>query len=186
MKGSVGALLTWAEVNLDALTANVRALKQQVGPEVELFAVVKANAYGHGAAWVARAALAAGATRLAVHRVDEGVELRQAGITSPILILGYTPIAAAPTVATHRLTPTVTTLAFAQALSAQVHEPFPVHVKVDTGMGRHGLWPEDVVDFLRALHATPRLTIEGLFTHFATADAADQTHVGNWLCSVTF
>lgn len=171
------SLITWAEIDLAALQANVRAIKEFVGPRVEMFAVVKANAYGHGAVPVARAALLAGATRLAVHRVQEGVELRQAGIDAPILLLGYAPLAAAPLVARYRLTPTVITREFAEALAAYVDEPLPVHVKVDTGMGRYGLLPEEVVDFARALDAMPHIVIEGVYTHFATADEADQTYM---------
>ncbi len=110
--------LTWAEIDLDAIAHNVAAFKRHVGEKVEIFAVVKANAYGHGAAPVARAALAAGATRLAVHRAVEGVELRQAGIEAPILLLGYTPPAGAAAIVRWRLTPSLMTPEFAQALSA--------------------------------------------------------------------
>jgi len=171
------SLITWAEIDLAALRANVRAIKEFVGPRVEMFAVVKANAYGHGAIEVARAALAAGATRLAVHRVNEGVELRNAGIDAPILLLGYAPLAAAPIVARYRLTPTVITREFAEALAGYVDEPIPVHVKVDTGMGRYGLLPEEVLDFARALEAMDHIVLEGVYTHFATADEADQSYM---------
>ena len=171
------ALITWAEVDLAALRANVRALKSFISPRVELIAVVKANAYGHGAVPVARAALAAGATRLAVHRVNEGVELREAGLDAPILLLGYAPLAAAPLVARYRLTPTLITLEFAEALAAWVDEPLPVHIKVDTGMGRYGLLPDEVVPFARAIHRMPHLVLEGIYTHFATADEADQGYM---------
>ncbi len=171
------SLITWAEIDLAALRANVRAIKEFVGPRVEMFAVVKANAYGHGAIEVARAALAAGATRLAVHRVNEGVELRNAGIDAPILLLGYAPLAAAPIVARYRLTPTVITHEFAEALAGYVDEPIPVHVKVDTGMGRYGLLPEEVLDFARALEAMDHIVLEGVYTHFATADEADQSYM---------
>ena len=171
------SLITWAEIDLAALRANVRAIKDFVGPRVEMFAVVKANAYGHGAVEVAKAALAAGATRLAVHRVGEGIELREAGIDAPILLLGYAPLSAAALVARYRLTPTVITREFAEALAAYVDEPLPVHIKVDTGMGRYGLLPEEVVDFARALDAMPHIVIEGVYTHFATADEADPSYM---------
>ncbi len=171
------ALITWAEIDLDALRANVRAIKAFIGPAVEIIAVVKANAYGHGAVAVAKAALAAGATRLAVHRVNEGVELRKGGIEAPILLLGYAPIAAAATVVQYRLTPTVITKAFAQALDGYSGEPIPVHIKVDTGMGRYGVLPEEAVDFVRALDAMPHIVIEGIYTHFATADEADTSYM---------
>lgn len=172
--------LTWAEIDLDAIAHNVRAFKGHVGERVEIYAVVKANAYGHGAVPVARAALEAGATRLAVHRAAEGIELRQAGLEAPILLMGYTPPAGAEQVVRWRLTPSLITAEFAQALSAQATAAglvVPVHVKVDTGMSRYGLLPDEVVPFVRALQALPGLRLEGLFTHFATADAADQTYV---------
>ncbi len=115
----IEGIVTWAEIDLDAVEHNVRAFKRHVGEQVEVIAVVKANAYGHGAVPVGKAALAAGATRLAVHRAIEGVELRQAGITAPILVMGYTPPSGAAMVVAWDLTPSVTTLEFAQALSAQ-------------------------------------------------------------------
>jgi len=172
-------LVTWAEIDLDAIAFNVHACRRHVGEAVEIIAVVKANAYGHGAIPVSQAALAAGATRLAVHRAMEGVELRQAGIRAPILVMGYTPPGGAEMVAHWQLTPTVTTLEFAQALAAQAGAAgvvVPVHVKVDTGMSRYGLLPPEVVEFLRALGGWPALRLEGLFTHLATADSVDPAH----------
>lgn len=170
--------LTWAEVDLTALRRNVSRLREWVGPRVELMAVVKANAYGHGLVPVARAALQAGATRLVVHRWQEGMALRQAGVDAPILLLGYTPVAAAQQVVEYRLTPTVITTEFLEVLHTHAPQGFPVHVKVDTGMGRFGLLPHEVVDFLRYLRRhTPRLWLEGLYTHFATADEADTSYL---------
>jgi alanine racemase len=167
--------VSWAEIDLDALAANVRAFKRHCGGGVEIIAVVKANAYGHGAEMISRAALAAGAVRLAVHRWQEGEALRRAGIEAPILILGYSPLPAAGEVAALGLTPTVTTLEFAAAFAAAARAARPagqaaVHVKLDTGMGRHGLLPGEAVDFIAALKHMPGLRVEGLFTHFATAD----------------
>jgi alanine racemase len=172
-------IVTWAEIDLDAIAHNVSAYKRHVGPNVEVMAVVKANAYGHGALPVARAALLAGATRLAVHRAIEGAELRQTGIDAPILVMGYTPPSGAGMVVSRRLTPSLMTSEFAQALSARASAlgvSVPVHVKVDTGMSRYGLMPGEVVDFLLAIQKLPGLYLEGLFTHFATADWADLTH----------
>ena len=110
--------ITWAEVNLDAVAHNVRAIKNYVGQKVEVIAVVKANAYGHGAVPVARTALESGATRLAVYRLVEGIELRQAGLTAPVLILGYTLPTEAETVVRWDLTPTVNEREQAEALAA--------------------------------------------------------------------
>jgi alanine racemase len=171
--------LTWAEIDLDAIAHNARELKQLVGEKTELMAVVKANAYGHGAVPVAEAALENGASRLAVNRAVEGVQLRQAGITAPVLILGYTLPAQAETIVRWNLTPTVNTLEQAQALSAAaLHQGkvLPIHVKVDTGLGRFGLLPDEVVNFVQALSALPGLVLEGIYTHFAIADAVDKTY----------
>ncbi len=115
----IHSLVSWAEVDLDAIRRNVRSFQKHVGCDVQVMAVVKANAYGHGAVPVAKAALEAGATRLAVHRLSEGIELRQAGISAPILVLGYTPTAGAGEFIKWALTPSMITIEFAQALSGQ-------------------------------------------------------------------
>jgi alanine racemase len=171
--------LTWVEVDLDAIAHNARGLKACAGEGTELMAVVKANAYGHGAVPVARTALENGASRLAVNRVLEGVALRQAGLTAPILILGYSLPGEAETIVRWDLTPTVTTVEGALALSAMSDRQgkvIPIHVKVDTGMGRFGLLPDEVVAFVRRIAELPGLKLEGLFTHFAVADSADKTY----------
>jgi alanine racemase len=173
-------IVTWAEIDLDAIASNLRAFQRQVGEKVQIIAVVKANAYGHGAVAVARQALQAGASMLAVHRVTEGVELRQAGIASPVLVMGPTPPDGAGLAARWRLTPCLIDLEFAHALSSQAETlgaPIPVHVKIDTGMSRYGLMPEETLDFLHAIRELPGLILEGLFTHFATANWADQSQV---------
>jgi len=173
-------IVTWAEIDLDAIAFNVGQFRRHVGPGVEVIAVVKANAYGHGAVQVAQAALRAGATRLAVHRAIEGVELRQAGIQAPVLVMGYTPPDGAGLIVDYHLTPSLMTLDFAEALSGRATASgvsVPVHLKVDTGMSRYGLMPEEMVEFCRALQPLPGIVFEGLFTHFATADALDQTYV---------
>jgi len=170
-------MLTWAEVDLDALAFNVGQLRRWVGPRSELIAIVKANAYGHGAVPISRVALEAGATRLGVGRTDEGVQLRRAGIEAPILLICYTLPAEAATVVRWRLTTTVNTWQQAQAFSAAAVAAgweMPVHIKVDTGMGRFGLLPEEVVGFARAVAQLPGLRLEGFYTHFAMADSHDQ------------
>lgn len=176
-------LLTWAEVDLDALAANIHSYRRHVGKGVEIIAVVKANGYGHGAVMVSRTALAAGASRLGVHRLEEGIELRQAGISCPILIMGYTPVANAPLVVAHNLTATVTTREFAEALSACAETPIPAHIKVDSGMGRFGLLPGKAADFTAGLSDLRSIKIEGIFTHFATADALDQSYMRQQLAA---
>ena len=173
-------ILSWVEINLDAIDFNIRQFCRHVGPNVEVIAVVKANAYGHGAEPVARTALQAGAARLAVHRVHEGVGLRQAGIQAPVLIMGYTPPEAAQAVVDYRLTPSLITLEFAGALSGLASATgieIPVHIKIDSGMSRYGLMPDETLDFVRRVRDLPGISMEGIFTHFATADWADQSHM---------
>jgi alanine racemase len=175
-------LLTWAEVDLDALASNLKSLKAHITPGTKIMAVVKSNGYGHGAVMSGKTALDAGAERLAVHRVEEGIELREAGIEAPILLMGYAPVATVPLIVDYRLTPTVTTLEFAKRLNGYASERdgrdggrIPVHIKVDTGMSRHGLFPEEVPDFIRNLQKLSSITVEGIFSHFATADEANDS-----------
>lgn len=171
--------LTWVEVDLDAIMHNVGVIKAHVGASVSVMAVVKANAYGHGAVPVAMAALHAGADRLAVARVAEGLALRRAGITAPILVLGYTLPDMIHEALAADLTLTLTEhtqIQVAGEAARALQRTAPVHVKVDTGMGRFGLLPEEAVGFLRAVTGEPGLLLEGLFTHFAVADAADKTY----------
>ena len=166
----------WAEIDLDALQHNVRAVRAYAG-NARMMAIVKANAYGHGAVPVARAALEAGATDLGVICLDEGGEIRSAGIDAPIVILGHTPITQAADVISHRLSPTVNALQFGADLSAAAVKAgisLPVHIKVDTGMARYGLRPDECVALAESLRELPGLVVEGVFTHFASADEADQ------------
>ena len=166
----------WVEVDLDAVARNTRLLKGQANGAV-LLAVVKANAYGHGAVAVARAALAAGADRLGVICVDEGEQLRRAGIAAPILVMGHTPATDAPRLVALSLTGTVASRETAEALAraaAQRGLRLAVHVKVDTGLNRYGFTPAEALvlaDWLRDLSS---LEVEGLFTHFASADELDK------------
>jgi alanine racemase len=171
--------LTWAEIDLDAIAHNVRGIKEHVGPQVQVMAVVKADGYGHGAEQVARVALQSGASRLAVNRAVEGGALRQAGLTAPILILGYTLPADAADIVRWELTPTVTTVEGALALASAARaagKTVPIHVKVDTGMGRFGLLPEETLDFVRRVAELPGLRLEGLYTHYPVADEADTSY----------
>jgi len=169
----------YAIVDLDAIAHNVAALKARVGPNTDLWAVVKANAYGHGAIPVARTALAAGASRLAVARITEGVALRRAGITAPILVMGYHLPAEAEAAVAHDLTMTVNDEAFARALAHNARDAgkrVKIHIKVDTGMGRFGRLPDEVLPFLASIARWPPLELEGLWTHFATADERDKSY----------
>ncbi|NDJ34866.1 MAG: alanine racemase [Chloroflexi bacterium] len=166
-------------VDLDAIAHNVRTLNAHIGPDSAIIAVVKDDAYGHGAVPVARTVLAAGATRLAVGRTDEGIQLRRAGITAPILNLCYTVPGEAEDIVAADLTASVGSIESARALSAaagRLGKTVTVHLKIDTGMGRYGLLPPEVVPFLKEAAALPHLDWEGVFTHFATADGTDKSY----------
>ncbi|MCL4535121.1 MAG: alanine racemase [Bacteroidetes bacterium] len=169
----------WAEIDLDAIAANVRALRACTGPGVQLAAVVKANAYGHGMEAVAGAALEAGATWLAVNTADEGVRLRVAGFACRVLVMGYAAAWEAGKIVTNDLTPTLNTMELALGLAsaaAASGKTVNVHVKLDTGLGRFGLLPEEVLPFVQALSGIPRLRLEGIWTHFASADETDKAY----------
>jgi len=172
----VGGRPLWAEIDLDALAHNVRVLRARAG-RARLMAVVKANAYGHGATGVARALLQAGVEALAVVCTEEAAELRRAGIGAPILVMGPTPPEDAPTlvdleVATAIGSPEVAqALAQAAARRGRVH---PVHIKVDTGLNRFGLPPREALALAQSLRHVPSLRVEGLFTHFAAAEDGDK------------
>ncbi|MBC7232267.1 MAG: alanine racemase [Chloroflexi bacterium] len=169
----------WAEVDLDAIAYNTRQIKRWIGEKVELMAVVKGDGYGHGAVMVARTALQNGATRLATARVDEAIQLRQAGITVPIFVLGYVPVEEMEAVVKWRIDAPIMHWDIAVALSqlsSKASVITPVHVKVDTGMGRFGLMPDEVANFVEQLLTLPGLRFEGLYTQFATADEKDKTY----------
>jgi alanine racemase len=163
---------TWVDVDLDAIRHNARAL----APEgVELMAVVKANGYGHGDVEVARAAIEAGATWAGVAIVEEGLRLRGAGIEAPILVLSELPAGSEAVALAHRLTPTLYSRDGLDRLAAAARGPVPVHVKIDTGMHRVGVWPPaDAVAFARRVQDAG-LEVEGLFTHFARSEDDDIT-----------
>lgn len=169
---------TRAEVDLNAIAHNIQAIRKKVTNGVKIMAVVKADGYGHGAIEVARVALQNGIDFLAVAIPEEGVELRRSGIETPILVLGLIPPEKAWVVVEHNLTQTVCTKELAEVLSAKAQElskVAQVHVKVDTGMGRIGVLPEDVVSFIKETSKLKGIKIEGIFTHFSEADKKDKT-----------
>jgi alanine racemase len=175
---------TRLEIDLDAIRDNVAHLRCRTGTEV--CAVVKADGYGHGAVPVARAALEGGASWLAVALVEEGLTLRAAGIGGPILLLSEPPVAAVPELLAAELTPTVYREPFLAAVGAAGHQrehPVPVHLNVDTGMGRVGVPLGAVDERLRQLTAAPGITVEGIFTHLARADEPDVATTGEQLAA---
>ncbi len=162
----------WVEVDLDALAHNVAVLARRAAPSA-LCAVVKADAYGHGAVQVARTALASGAAGLAVAIVDEGLELREHGIDAPVLVLSEVGPDAAEVLVRARLTATVATRQGMEALAGAARRAGTrarVHVKVDTGMHRAGVAPEEAPALVHAAAAEPALRVEAVWTHLAVAD----------------
>jgi len=164
---------TWVEVDLEAVAYNVRQVKEIVGPDVQVQAVLKADAYGHGAITVARTALNNGASCCGVASVNEAVRMRQSGVDAPILVLGYTPAWLAKRALLHDVTLTLYDADVARAYSraaTELRRTARVHVKVDTGMGRLGLLPDQVVSFVQDIRDLPGFDLEGIFTHFSVAD----------------
>lgn len=168
----------YCEIDLDAIRNNVRVMREHICGGAKFLAVVKADAYGHGAVPVARAALEAGAQMLAVAIPEEGIELRKAGIDAPILVLGGIEPEAAQAVAENRLTQVVFDEARVRALSEageKLGVTVPVHIKLDTGMNRIGLrTKEEVVSLTRLIDSLPGVELTGCFTHMATADEEEQ------------
>lgn len=162
----------WVEVDLAAIRHNIRTLAAQASG-AEVMGIVKGYAYGHGNPQCARAMVQAGATRLGVARIAEGVHLREAGIEVPIHVLTEPPRSGIPTMLEHELVPTIYTESFAGALSEQARlreREVAVHLKVDTGMHRVGVPEEDLDDALAYLKDEPNLVVEGVWSHLAVAD----------------
>lgn len=168
-----GKTRAWAEIDLGALVRNLRAIRARVGGR-RVVAVVKANAYGHGAVPVARALAADGCDAFAVISLDEAEELRDAGVRQPILVLGgLLEPGEAHTALAREVTPVVSrveALGWLAAAAARAGRPAPFHLKLDTGMGRLGLSPDDLPGFLARLAATPGARLEGVMSHLAEAD----------------
>lgn len=166
---------TWAEVDLEAFRSNVRNLKAKAG-RARLMAVLKDDAFGHGGVECARAALEAGADRLAVAYVEEAIPLRRAGIDAPLHLIGPLEPTQADDVVECRLVPSVATAEVARALSSAAGRGgvrLPVHVKVDVGLGRLGVPPAEAPDLCRLVRSLPGLELEGLYSHLSSADDGD-------------
>lgn len=170
----------WAEISLDNIAHNIREIRRITGKSAEIMGVVKADAYGHGVMEVAKTLLENGASRFAVSMLDEAIQLRRAGIEVPILILGYTDPRRANEIIQNDVTQSVFSHDLAQALSDEAvrqGKKVKIHIKIDTGMSRIGFLPgynavKNVVEISRL----PNIIIEGLFTHFATADEKNREY----------
>jgi len=160
----------WLEINLRTLARNTRLILEALGEDVVLMAVVKSNAYGHGLIRSALTIWSAGAQWLCVNSVAEGVELRHAGMKAPILVMGYVPPAEIPYLISENLDVALFDLNFARLLQAEAlrqRKPVYVHIKLDTGMHRLGVLPENFFEFLEGLEAFPALKIRALYSHLA-------------------
>lgn len=170
---------TWLEIDLDAVRGNVAAAQRLIGGGCGILAVVKADAYGHGARPVAQAALAAGAAGLCVANLTEAEQLRRAGIAAPILLLTAGPPRQAGQVVRRGLIQAVYERPTAEALSraaVRLGREAEVHIKLDTGMGRLGIPPEQAGCFAGELATLPALRVTGAFSHLATAEEADPSY----------
>lgn len=166
----------WVEVELAALRHNLQQVRDLVGPDVRIMAVVKANGYGHGTVEPARAFVESGADALAVTRIEEALKLRRAGISAPVLLLAPIQPENAEAAVDADLEVTITGLPLASALSESAQragKPASVHLKFDTGMGRLGALPWEAADFAQAVSEMPWIRIAGAYTHFANAAEAD-------------
>lgn len=168
---------TWAEVNLQAIEHNVKAIRAKLPGKTHIMAVVKANGYGHGSIAIARRALASGATHLAVALLEEAITLREAGIDAPILVMGWVSAEHAPIAAKHRITLTVFQEDWLKNVPRDLLQPLHVHMKWDTGMGRLGITSTDALRrFVGQIKQYDHIKLTGVFTHFATADGEDLSY----------
>lgn len=177
---------TRADVNLAHLRHNLRVLQRAAG-DSKIWSVLKADAYGHGSKAVSRTLERAGTHGICVALLEEGIELREAGIKAPILVMGGYYGRAWGEVLRHELTPVIFDAGQAQALAEEVRyagsEALQVHLKIDTGMGRLGMLPSEVEAAARQLASSPELDLVGLMTHFACADTGDSSSLAEQLAS---
>lgn len=172
---------TWAEISLDALQCNIQAIRAALPPDCRVMASVKANAYGHGAVGIAAAAERFGVDYLGVAFLDEALQLREAGIKAPILVLGFVPAEALDIAREHDITISLFREDIRQAAQQLPYyegdRKLKVHIKFDSGMGRLGVIGHDeALTFIENALNTPQLHVEGLFTHYAKADESDKSY----------
>jgi alanine racemase len=168
----------WAEIDLGRLRRNLQRIRRDLPPSVALLAVVKDDAYGHGALDVARVALAEGATFLGVSTLEEAMSLRDAGVTGRVLLLGERQEAELPWCVAYDLTVCVNeanTIRHLARVAAQFGKRVPVHLKIDTGMSRYGVRWEGALPLVERIVSEPALELEGVMTHFAQSDEADKS-----------
>ncbi|MBU1894249.1 MAG: alanine racemase, partial [Candidatus Omnitrophica bacterium] len=163
---------TWAEINLNAIKHNLNCIRGVISDKVSILAVVKANAYGHGICPVSKVLVEEGVDYLGVATVDEALTLRKAGILVPILVLGAVLKEEAKAAVKHDITLTLCSRALLQVfadIADETNMKPKVHVKIDTGMGRIGIWHEEAVHFMREVYLMKKIEMEGIYTHFSSA-----------------
>lgn len=174
---------TWAEVDIDAVKHNFKEIRKSVGNDTEIMCVIKADGYGHGAVFLGQYYEKLGADRFAVSNIEEALQLRENGITRPILILGFTPAGLAKTLADNDITQAVLSTDYAKELSENAVKEnvnVGIHIKLDTGMSRIGFMYQDTqrdkssIEEIKEVCKLPNLNAEGIFTHFAVSDEADE------------
>ncbi len=178
--------LSFAEINLANFAYNFRSLKKLIGKSTSIMAVVKANAYGHGAIPIAKKALQLGAKYIGVVCLYEAKELRQAGIKAPILIMNYSDEETAVEAAKHDITLNIMDEKVLKAVdkaSRGMKKRTKIHVKIDTGMRRGGIYPEEALKFIGRIENYKNVFLEGIFTHFAASDEMDLTFTHEQLAS---
>ncbi len=164
---------SWVEVDLDNFIANLKEIKRLIGPGVDFMPAVKADAYGHGAIEISNAAIKNGAKMLGVANADEGVQLRISGIEAPIVILGPSTVSEIDEIIKYKLTPSVSDAGFAKKLHKALKKScrrLPVHIEVDTGMGRGGTMQTEAVKLILTISKLSNILVEGIFSHFATSE----------------
>lgn len=174
---------SWVEVDLDNFTKNWREMKRLVGPSVRILQVVKADAYGHGAIEISNVALKNGAALLGIANADEGVQLRVSGIVAPILILSPSTGSEIDEIIKYNLMPSVSDINFARELqrkSKKADIRIPIHIEVDTGMGRGGTIHSEAFKMIEEVLAFPNVEVEGIFTHLSSSETMDAYNNMQW------
>ena len=164
---------TWAEVDLDAIRHNVRHIIGLTDASVRLYAALKGDAYGHGCVEVARAVIESGAHGLALANLYECVQIRESGLTAPILLYAGTPASLADVIIRNNITPTITDLEYARSFSERAPDGYPVFVKVDCGLERAGIYAEEARPIIEAITHLPPLRVEGVYTHMHSGSGSD-------------
>ena len=170
---------SWVEVDLGNFSHNWDEIKKLVGPDVKILQVVKADAYGHGAIEISNVALKNGAALLGIANADEGVQLRVSGIDAPIVILSPATVSEIDEIIKYKLTPSVSDIGFARELQksyAKMDTRIPIHIEVDTGMGRGGTIHHEAFDIIKEILQFPNITVEGIFSHLSSSEVEDDDY----------